>query len=620
MKDIIRDKKAEQNLFLRRALVAFLGMLILLSILIVTIYQLQVVHHDSYKTRSNGNRIKLLPIPPTRGLIYDRNDRILAENLTFWGLFITPEKTKDLTSTYNYLRKTIGLTDEDIQLFVREKSRHARYTPLLLKGNLTDEQIARFSVDQYRFPSLEIRPYFIRHYPYGESVTHILGYVGRINNRDIEQLKNQNKIASYAGTDTIGKVGLERYYEDELLGTVGFEEVEVNSRGKVVRTLRKQVANQGNSIKLSLDIDLQNYIYQLLNGRKGAVVALDPKDNSVLAMVTTPSYDNNLFVGGISHNDYSDLLKNPKRPLYSRALQGAFPPASTVKPFIAVAALQENVVTPSTTIFDPGYWVLPGTDRRYRDWLRTGHGRINLHTAVAQSSDTFFYQIAYDLGINRLSEWMKKFGFGQLTGIDISEETSGIMPDREWKQQRHKTAWLQGDTISVGIGQGYWIATPLQLAKATSILINNGKVFTPHLMKKIFGSEEKDYQDPKHYSDIEGVPADYWNFAKKAMSGVLYDRRGTARNAFTNMPYMAAGKSGTAQVFSLGADQKYDASNLSKDLHDHAWFIAYAPFDNPKIVLSIFLENAGGGSSQAAPVARSIFDYYLLSLGNLNSN
>ncbi|MGV6988641.1 penicillin-binding protein 2 [Testudinibacter sp. P80/BLE/0925] len=616
-KEIIRDNKAEQNLFLRRVLVAFLGVLLLLSILLLNNYNLQVRDYDNYQTRSNGNRIKLLPVAPTRGLIYDRNNKVLAENLTFFGLYIVPEKTENLQQTYQQLRQIVGLTDEDIEAFAKERRRNSRYTPILLKADLTEEQIARFAVDQHNFPSLEIRPYFKRHYPYGEDLTHILGYVAKINDKDVERLKDEDKLANYAGTTDIGKLGIERYYEEQLHGEVGFEEVEVNNRGKVIRTLRQQPAVSGKSIKLTIDLDLQRYIRQLLDGRRGAIVALDPRDNSVLAMVSSPSYDNNLFVGGISSANYNALLNDPDRPLYSRTTQGAFPPASTVKPFIAVAALQDGIITTNTTMFDPGYWVLPGTERRYRDWLKSGHGRVNLNKAIMESADTYFYQLIYDMGINRFSEWMKRFGFGMPTGVDIREETSGVMPTREWKQQRYKKPWVIGDTIPVGIGQGYWTATPLQVTKALSVLINNGRVDTPHFMQHIIGNEIEPYRDPKPYEDISGVPLAYWNAAKSGMYNVLYGSSGTAKKAFANMSYLAAGKSGTAQVFGLKENQKYDASNLASHLHDHAWFIAYAPYENPKIALSVFLENAGGGSSQAAPVARAIMDYYLLDMGQL---
>jgi len=480
-----------------------------------------------------------------------------------------------------------------------------------LKPNLTEEQIARFAVSGYQYPSLDVRPYFKRYYLYGEIMTHILGYVGKINDKDVERLKKDEKFANYSGSNDMGKLGIERYYEDELHGTTGFEEVEINNRGKVIRKLREQPSVAGKSIYLTIDLELQRYITDLLAGQKGAIVVLDPKDSGVLAMVSTPSYDNNLFVDGISSEDYKRLLNDPARPLYSRATQGVYPPASTVKPFIAVAAQTENVISQNTTIFDPGYWVLPNTTKRFRDWKKSGHGYTDLNKAITESSDTYFYQVAHSMGIDRLSDWMKRFGFGMPTGIEIQEETAANMPTREWKQKRYKRPWVQGDTISVGIGQGYWTATPLQVAKATAVLVNNGKVNTPHLMKAIEVSTLKPYEDPLLYPDITEAKQSYWDAAKRGMYNVVNSALGTGRKAFAGANYRVAGKSGTAQVFSLKENEKYNAAGLKKELHDHAWFTAYAPYENPRLVVTVILENAGGGSSNAAPLARKVMDYYL---------
>ena len=522
-----------------------------------------------------------------------------------------PEKTANLDRTLDELRYIVGLTDNDIENFKKERRRRTRYTPILLKPNLTEEQIARFAVSGYQYPSLDVRPYFKRYYLYGEIMTHILGYVGKINDKDVERLKKDEKFANYSGSSDMGKLGIERYYEDELHGTTGFEEVEINNRGKVIRKLREQPSVAGKSIYLTIDLELQRYITDLLAGQKGAIVVLDPKDSGVLAMVSTPSYDNNLFVDGISSEDYKRLLNDPARPLYSRATQGVYPPASTVKPFIAVAAQTENVISQNTTIFDPGYWVLPNTTKRFRDWKKSGHGYTDLNKAITESSDTYFYQVAHSMGIDRLSDWMKRFGFGMPTGIEIQEETAANMPTREWKQKRYKRPWVQGDTISVGIGQGYWTATPLQVAKATAVLVNNGKVNTPHLMKAIEVSTLKPYEDPLLYPDITEAKQSYWDAAKRGMYNVVNSALGTGKKAFAGANYRVAGKSGTAQVFSLKENEKYNAAGLKKELHDHAWFTAYAPYENPRLVVTVILENAGGGSSNAAPLARKVMDYYL---------
>ena len=615
----VRNGQAEKNLFIRRALIAFLGVLGMTGILLTNLYHLQIVEFDTYQTRSNGNRIKLLPVPPARGLIYDRNGKVLAENITYFGLFIVPEKVENLDQTFEELRQLVGLNDADIEEFYKERKRSSRYTPILLKPNLSEEQIARFAVNQFRFPSMDVQAYFKRNYPYGEVMTHILGYVAKINDRDKKRLQEEEKFGNYAGTHDIGKLGIEKYYEDALHGTTGFEEVEINNRGKVIRKLRDQPAIAGGSIRLTIDIELQRFIMNMLGNQKGAVVVLDPKDSSILAMVSNPSYDNNLFVDGISGKDYKNLLDDPDRPLYSRTTQGTYPPASTIKPFMAVAGLTEGKISPGTTIFDPGYWILPGTTQRFRDWKKTGHGRTDVNKAIVESSDTFFYQLAYDMGIDKMSDWMKRFGFGVPTGIDIAEESSGIMPSREWKQKRYKRGWIPGDTISVGIGQGYWISTPLQLAKATAVLINNGRVNTPHLMKEIMSSEVIPYQDPLPYEDIKGVPERFWTISKQGMYNVLNASNGTGRKAFAGAFYRAAGKTGTAQVFSLKG-KSYDKNSITKELHDHGWFIGYAPYDNPKVVVSVILENAGGGGATAAPAARTVMDYALRNLNAVEGN
>lgn len=609
-KEKVRDGVAESNLFARRAVIAFVGVLLLTCVLLGNLYNLQVTNYDSYQTRSNGNRIKLLPVPPTRGLIYDRNGKVLAENITYFGLYIVPEKTDNLEQTLQDLRNVVGLTDEDIENFRKEKKRADRYTPILIKPNITEEQIARFAVNQHLFPSMDVSPYFKRVYPYGEAFTHILGYVSKINDKDKKKLQSDGKFGNYAGSHDIGKLGIEKYYEDQLHGVTGFEEVEINNRGKVIRKLKDQPGVPGSSIRLTIDADLQNYVFDLLKGKKGSVVVLDPKDSSILAMVTSPSYDNNLFVDGISGTDYKKLLDDPTRPLYSRATQGTYPPASTIKPFMAVAGLAEGKITAHSTIIDPGFWILPGTTQRYRDWKRSGHGRTDVNKAITESSDTYFYQLAYNMGIDTMSSWMRRFGFGVKTGIDLFEESAGIMPTKEWKQKRYKKPWVQGDTIPVGIGQGYWISTPLQLAKATAVLVNDGKVNTPHLMKEVLGNEVQPYKDPLLYEDIKDVPKQYWQVAKQGMYNVVNASNGTGKKAFAGAFYRAAGKTGTAQVFSLKG-QNYNAGALSKELHDHAWFMGYAPYSDPKVVVAIILENAGGGSTAAAPVVRKIMDYTL---------
>ncbi|ELV8643031.1 penicillin-binding protein 2 [Vibrio vulnificus] len=613
----IRDYQAEARLFANRALVSFFGIVALMGVLVTNLYNIQVNQYQDYKTRSNDNRIKVVPIAPNRGLIYDRNGVLLAENRPVFDLEITPEKVKNMDATIAQLQTLFEITPEQIERFHRERKRTRRFKSVPILSQLTEKQVAVFSVNQYRFPGVEVSGTLKRYYPYGEILTHVIGYVSRINDRDMQRLSDEGKEANYQATRDIGKLGIEKFYEDMLHGTAGYQEVEVNSRGRVIRTLKFVPPVPGKDIVLNIDIKLQTYVHQLLDGRRGSAIVLDPKDNGILAMVSSPSYDPNAFVHGISGKGYSDLLNDKNRPLVNRSTLGIYPPASTVKPFIAVSALQEGVVTPNTTRNDPGYWRIPNSDTRpFRDWLRWGHGRVNLVQSIEESVDTFFYQIAYDMGIDRLSNWMSMFGFGDYTGIDIFEESKANMPTRDWKMSRHKTPWYKGDTIPVGIGQGYWTATPMQIAKATSVLVNEGNVTAPHLLRATIENGEafdsRELSDYVTYPPIQNVPDRYWNLAKEGMRLVNHGKKGTARRSFTGMSYMTAGKSGTAQVFGLAEDQEYNADELAEHLRDHALFTGFAPFDDPKIIVTIVLENAGGGSSNGAPVARRIFDKVLL--------
>nr|WP_207477721.1 penicillin-binding protein 2 [Gilliamella apis] len=606
---------------MRRALFAFVVIILLIFVLLANLADLQISNFSYYSTKSNNNRIEIIPIPPSRGMIYDRNGTPLAINNITYQLNIVPDKTKNLNEQFEQLKTIVDLTDEDIENFQKERRNYRAHRPVPLKENLTEKQIARFIVDQHRFPFVSIVKIQHRYYPYGASLTHILGYISKINTQDKQRLEEENKASDYVATFNIGKMGIERYYEDVLHGTAGNEKVEVNSRGRIVRLLEQHPPQAGEDIYLSINLKLQLYIESLLTGRKASVVAIDPNNGEVLAMVSSPSYDSNDFVGGISSKKYSELLNDPSKPLFNRALLGAYPPASTVKPFISIAALSEGVVSPKSVVNDPGWWQLPGTERRYRDWLKWGHGHVDVLRAIEESVDTYFYQVAYDMGIDRLNLWMTKFGYGERTGIDISanEETRAVMPSREWKLKRHKKSWLQGDTIPVGIGQGYWTATPMQMAKALTTLINNGKTFTPHflLYKKsdiINTNQNQPTIDPEKYVETNSLvdvnPA-YWALAKEGMHRVMFGARGTARKVYAGAKYQAAGKSGTAQVYGLKENETYNAHKIPEHLRDHALFIAYAPYDKPKIALAIVLENGGGGSSNGGAVARKILDYYL---------
>lgn len=610
-----RDYTAESTLFIRRALTAFIIILILISILFANLYHLQVILHENYQTRSNENRIKLVPVPPNRGIIYDRNSIPIALNRTYYQLEVIPEKISNLTEMFAQLRDIVDLNDDDIINFKKKRKLSQRFSSIPLKTSLDEVQIARFSVNQYRFPEIELKGYQRRYYPYGSALMHVIGYVAKINNKDIECLKNESLLKNYSATHNIGKLGIERYYENILHGKIGYEEIEVNSRGEIVRQLHEQPPQAGKDIYLTIDLNLQIEIEKLLTTSRAAVVVSDPRNGEILALVSTPSYDPNIFVNGISNKDYKALLNNPNRPLINRTTQGLYPPASTVKPFIAIAALTENIITANSTILNPGWWQLPNSEKRYRDWKRFGHGRLNVVKAIIESADTFFYQVAYDMGIDRISKWMKKFGYGQNTGIDLAEEHSGIMPTREWKQKHYKKPWYQGDTIPVGIGQGYWTTTPIQMLKALMTLINDGVIKIPHLLYGTKLNNSMLLYEQKDYIQIENIQSSFWKLAKEGMYGVANAQNGTARKSFVNTPYKVAVKSGTAQVFSY---KTYNGSKLAEHLRDHKLMIGFAPYENPTVSVAIILENGGSGLS-VGDLVRNIFDYVLLAKNDIKN-
>lgn len=611
LQNSFRDYSAESALFVRRALVAFVGILLLTGVLIANLYNLQILHFTNYQTRSNENRIKLVPIPPSRGIIYDRNGIPLALNRTIYQIEMMPEKVDDIQQTLENLREVVDLTDEDIADFKKERSRSHRFTSIPVKTNLTEVQVARFAVNQYRFPGVEVKGYKRRYYPYGSALTHVIGYVSKINDKDVERLDKDGKLANYAATRDIGKLGIERYYESELHGQTGYEEVEVNNRGRVIRQLKEVSPQAGHDIWLTIDLKLQTYIETLLQGSRAAVVVTDPRTGGILALVSTPSYNPNLFVNGISNKDYSALLNDPNTPLINRATQGIYPPASTVKPYIAVSALSAGVINRNTSLFDPGWWQLPGSEKRYRDWKKWGHGRLNVTKSLEESADTFFYQVAYDMGIDRLSAWMSKFGYGHFTGIDLAEERAGNMPTREWKLKRFKKPWYQGDTIPVGIGQGYWTATPLQMNKAQMILINDGVVKVPHLLKsKVIDGKQQPWQQPEQ-QPVGDIHSGFWEIAKDGMYGVANRANGTAHKYYADAPYKIAAKSGTAQVFGLKANETYNAHKIAERLRDHKLMTAFAPYDDPQVSVTIILENGGAGPTVGATM-RQILDHIML--------
>ena len=619
----IRNHSAEANLFARRAFIALIGVMIMLVILFTNVYNSQVNSFEKYQTRSNSNRIKLLPVAPNRGQIYDRNGVLLAENKPVYSLEIIPEQVEDIEATIADVSDLLGISEEKQAKFFKALRGKRRFKPVELQSRLSDQQVALFSVNQHKYPGVFIDARLKRYYPFGDLTTHNLGYVAKINRKDAQRLEADGKSENYAATREIGKLGLEKYYEDILHGTIGHQEVEVNNQGRVIRTLDFTPPIPGQDLTLTLDIELQMIAKRALAGKRGSVVAIDPRDGGVLAMYSNPSYDGNLFVHGISSKNYRKLLDSKDLPLINRSVQG-YPPASTVKPFLALLGLEQGVITPETRIWDPGWYQLKGVDHKYRDWKKWGHGWVDLTKAIEQSCNVYFYDLAYKLGITKISEMMDKFGFGERTGIDIHEESSGILPSVGWKRARFNQNWYTGETLSVGIGQSYWTVTPLQLAQATSVLVNKGEIKKPHLLKAssqttFTQGEDKNYvtvsaqpYELEEYPPIALNNPDNWQLVLDAMHSTVQKKGATGHTAFVDHQYDAAGKTGSAQVARIAQDEKYDAEKTQERKRDNAMFIAFAPFDKPEIVVSVAIENVakGGGATNAAPVARQIMDQY----------
>lgn len=606
----MRDHSAEANLFARRSFVAFVFIALCMAALLSNLYQLQVVRHQEYQTRSNDNRIKVIPIAPNRGLIYDRNGVLLADNVPVYSLEIIPEKAGDLAKTVAELAELFSLDQEAVDDFLQQAKFKRRFTSLPLINNLSEQQVALFSVNQHKFPGASVEARLARYYPQGDLFTHALGYVGKINLKELQKLDEENKSANYEATRDIGKQGIEKYYEDYLHGQIGYQEVEVNSRGRTLRVLRFEPPKPGDDLTLSIDIKLQQAAKDALSGKRGAVVALDPRDGSVLALYSNPSYDPNLFVHGISGKDYRGLLQDSDRPLLNRTTQGRYPPASTIKPFLGLLGLEERAITEASRIYDPGFFRLPNVERAWKDHIAWGHGSVDIHLALEASCDTYFWDLANKLGIDKISPYMSKFGFGELSGIDLYEESSAIMPSREWKKERLKQAWYPGDTINIGIGQSYWTATPIQLAQALNIFVNYGEIKRPHMLMARKQNEQVLLTEPDRMAPIEVKDKYNWQVIMKAMHTTVAKANGTAHTAFKGHFYHAAGKTGTAQVYSVAKGEKYDKKTVADHLRDNAMFIGYAPYESPEIVLAVTVENAGGGGGNAAPIARKVMDSY----------
>ncbi|MEN3978773.1 penicillin-binding protein 2 [Acinetobacter sp. CWB-B33] len=600
----LKNVQQEKRIF-RNRIYFSLGIVIFFLLLLVSRYSyLQIFNYDKFATDSDKNRVRLQPLPPARGYIYDRNGVLLADNYPVFSATMSRADVEDIDDTVQRLTPIVNLTQEDIDRFKSRIQTSKKTERVALKLNLNETEIARFSEVKFQFPGVNIETQMTRYYPHGELFAHVIGYVGRINDKE---LKSINKDL-YAGTNLIGKIGVEKYYEDLLHGLPGNESVEADAHGNVLRHLGRKDPIRGNDLYLSLDYGLQVVASEQLADRRGAIVAMDPRTGEILALVSSPSFNPNLFVTGISSKDYSALRDNLDQPLYNRAVQGTYPPGSTIKPMFGLGGLHYNLVDWNTAISDPGYFSLPGDSHRFRDWRKSGHGSVNLHKAQVVSCDTYYYILAYRMGIDRMNTWMRQFGFGEKTGVDLPSESTGLYPSQEWKLRTRKTKWLKGETISVSIGQGAFTATPLQLAMATAITSNEGQHVVPHVLRESKGTKPYTVHNaPDGKIIFNGKPED-WVKMRDAMVDVI--ETGTGRRIRTPM-YKIAGKTGTAQVKSIAQGKRYNEALLTERQLDHGLFVGFAPADKPEIAIAVIWENGKHGGS-AAQLARPIFDYWLL--------
>ena len=608
----LRNHQRDLYYFRVRLTVAGSIALFLSLLLLARFVYVQVVQHEHYMTLAEQNRISIVPIVPNRGLILDRNGAVLAHNYTAFTLEIIPSKVGNLEQAINDLSALIEIAPKDRKRFKKLLDESHNFESLPIRTRLNDVEIARFAANRYRFPGVEMKARLFRHYPLGQIASHMVGYIGRINDADLKRLEASDELANYRGSDHIGKAGLEQSYEKELHGTTGFAEVEIDAGGRAVRTLSRTPPTSGNNLTLHADLKLQQVAEQVFGNFRGALVAIDPKTGGVLAYLSKPGFDTNLFVDGIDSQNWDLLNNSPDKPMVNRAMHGQYPPGSTFKPFMALAGLELGKRTPSYGINDPGFFTLPGNSHRYRDWKVGGHGFVDLHKSLVISCDTYYYGLAVDLGVDNIFNFISHFGFGKKTGIDIEGERTGLLPSTEWKMKRFKQKWFVGDTVSVGIGQGYNLATPLQLAVATATIANSGTQMRPQLVRQIENAKTN-VVTPRPAEIVSTLPIKPENMVLIRNALVDVTRPGgTAARASAGAPYAMAGKTGTSQVIGIKQGEKYVESRVAERHRDHALFIAYAPADNPKIAVAVLVENGGHGGSTAAPIARAVFDYYLL--------
>ncbi|WP_328189415.1 penicillin-binding protein 2 [Marinobacter sp. OP 3.4] len=604
-----KDTAAERRLFQRRVLV-MLGLVVaLFCVLIGRFYQLQVIEHDTYTTISDQNRVQVRSVPPTRGLIYDRNGTLIAENRPVFSVTLVPERVEGMDRTLARLRDLLAISDEEMERFRRRLQEPRRpFQELPLHYDLTEKEIASMAVHRHELPGVEVSAELVRHYPFGELNAHALGYVGRINREELQRIDPVN----YAGTNYIGKSGVERVYEEELHGQVGYEHVETNARGRTLRVLERENPVPGEDLMLHLDMRLQQRAFELLEGRRGAIVAIEPDTGGILALASVPGFDANQFVTGIGVEEYRELSGSRDKPLFNRALRGQYPPGSTIKPMMLLAGLDSDTFTRDKTIWDPGYFDIRSGGRRWRDWKRGGHGWVDGRKAVAESCDVYFYELGVEMGVDIMHDYLSRFGFGKDATLDVGGALPGLLPSRDWKRGMRNEPWYPGDSVNMSIGQGFFLATPLQLATATSLVANRGEWVQPRMLKDVMGDTAlESVLEPEYLKDLTIDNHDTWEYVVDAMEDVMHGRRGTARGAAEGADYRMAGKTGTAQVFSLAEDEEYDAEEIRERLRDHALFVGFAPADDPQIVVSVIVENGGSGSGTAAPVARAMFDAWL---------
>lgn len=604
----IKDHARETSLFTQRAMIAFVMVVLIMLGVISRLVYLQVINHEHYETLSQKNRVKIISVPPARGLIYDRNGILLAENIPSFSLELTPEQVVDMDDTLSRLREIITISDDDIEHFRRLLKQKRRFDSVPLRFRLNDEEVARFAVNRHTFDGVDIQARLIRYYPRGKLGVHVLGYVGRIDEKELQRIDNAN----YSSTTHIGKLGVERSYEDILHGQVGYIEAEVNAQGRNLRVLNETPAIPGKNLFLNIDIEMQSMADHALGKFRGSVVAIIPRTGEVLTLLSKPGYDPNPFVTGIDSASYNALRTSKDKPLFNRSLLGQYPPGSTVKPIIGLAGLEAGIG--KQRVFCPGWYELPGEERRYRDWKKQGHGEADLDTAITESCDVYFYELAHRLKIDRMHDFMSLFGFGQKTGIDLVGELAGLMPSAEWKRRERRQAWFPGETLITGIGQGFTLATPLQLASATATLSMRGLRVRPRVLHATQAGKDAEMvlHEVEPLDPITLKDPNNWNTVIQGMIHVMHSPRGTARRSGAEAKYLIAGKTGTAQVFGIAQDAEYEASEIDERLRDHSLFIAFAPADDPQIAIAVIAENAGGGSTTAAPIARKLLDYYLL--------